>query len=209
MKCLVSGFAPVPPHLNASYELICSLEKDPLGLPHFRELIIPVIMPLNTLTLEKAFIDALKTHAPSHCLFIGQARGRNKIMLERLATNLKDFTEIDQGQHRPKAERIQGDGPVAYWSTLPNQDHWVDLLNKQGIPAAMSNHAGNYLCNQLLYQSLHYIHSHHLKVTCGFMHIPLLPTQIQTQYPESPFMPLSMTRQALHIILESLLRSEI
>jgi pyroglutamyl-peptidase len=208
MKCLVSGFEPVPPHLNASYELICSLETDPLAIPNFRETIIPVIMPLNTLTLQKAFIDAFEFHRPSSCLFIGQARGHNKIMLERIATNLKDFTEVDLGQQCPKGEQIHPDGPVAYWSTLPDQENWVQLLNQQGIPAAMSNHAGNYLCNQLLYESLHYIHTRHLAVPCGFMHIPLLPAQVQTQYREACFMPLSMTRQALEIILRSLVGSK-
>lgn len=105
----------------------------------------------------------------------------------------------------PPGDVIESEGPASYMSTLPNMEAMVDSLKTAEIPAAMSNNGGNSLCNQILYHGLHYASVNDAVPNCGFLHIPALPQQTIKQWPEHPFMPLSMSRQTVIIILEELM----
>lgn len=202
MSILVTGFDPGPYGVNASAELVISLRDSlPEELASLREILHFAILPLSTRTLREALLSEIADCQPQFCVFTGQARGRNHIQLERLATNLNDFSSPDAEGLQPRGVSIEPSGPAAYWSTLPRQQDMVEQLNMSGIPAELSNHAGNHLCNQLLYQALHWAQENGSGVRCGFVHIPPLPLQAQTQWPETPFMSLEMTRAALSQIL--------
>lgn len=82
----------------------------------------------------------------------------------------------------------------------------IILPNTSGIPAAISNDAGNNLCNQILYEGLQYSMHHAGQMRCGFVHIPALPQQVIERWPDYPFMPLDMIRAAMAIILFELVR---
>ena len=147
--------------------------------------------------------ETLKAVLPDICIGIGQARGYNKITLERMAKNLRYFVTLDKAGNAPKGTLIIEDAPVAYWNSLPNQESLVSLLENHNIPAKISNNCGTHLCNQVFYHFLHWkeINSSDMKV--GFVHIPVLPTQVIKYYPKSPFMPMDMTRKALSLIIAS------
>ena len=83
---------------------------------------------------------------------------------------MKDGAADNQG-HTPLDETIQLDGEPGYFSTLPIRS-MVDELIKQGLPAAISNTAGTYLCNNVMYEALHYAKMNNLDMPCGFIHIP-------------------------------------
>ena len=203
MTILVTGFEPNDAGLNASKILVESLRDDPPeSLLGIRDLVRFAVMPPSSERLRAAILEHLSRHRPVYCVFTGQARGRNKIALERLATNLMDFASPDGEGKQPRGGLIEADGPAAYWSSLPNQEALIALLNERGIPAAFSNHGGNHLCNQLLYHGLH--HAQGGNVKCGFVHIPPLPIQAQRQWPDTPFIPLGMARDALALILVEL-----
>lgn len=205
MTILVTGFEPNDDGLNASKILIESLRDDlPESLLGIRELIHFVVMPPSTNQLQTVILEHLSRHRPAYCVFTGQAPGRNKITVERLATNLKDFGSPDGEGNQPHGELIETDGCAAYWSNLPNQEALVERLNDSGIPAAFSNHGGNHLCNQLLYHGLHHAHTEGINLKCGFLHIPPLPIQAQKQWLGTPFVPLSMARDALALVLAEL-----
>lgn len=203
MSILVTGFDAGQDKVNASAALVASLRDNlPEELLPLRTQLHFAILPLNSRLLRDAMLSEVVRYQPQFCLFTGQARGRNKINLERLSTNLKDFDSPDVDGYQPRGEKIEPAGPAAYWSSLPEQSEMVERLNSQGIPAALSNHGGNHLCNQLLYQALHWIQSNSSGLRCGFVHIPPLPLQAQTQWPDTPFMSLDMTRLAItHILL--------
>lgn len=208
-KILVTGYAPLPGKLNASCALIQSMmDTLPAALTPHRDRLQFMIMPLDTEAVLAALRDALAADSPRYCVFTGQALGRNRIQWERVAINLRDFNEADAAGHQPRAQPIHEDGPVGYWSTLPGQAATIDALNHAGIPASFSNHAGNHLCNQILYQSLHYAAISRAPLACGFLHIPALPAQAQAVDTVMPFMPLEMTRQALTIVLRTLLEQD-
>jgi pyroglutamyl-peptidase len=205
MTILVTGFEPNDDGLNASKILVESLSNEPPeGLSGIRELIHYVIIPPSSSQLRAVILEHISRYKPTYCVFIGQAPGRNKITFERLATNLKDFGSPDGEGNQPHGEFIEPDGSAAYWSNLPNQEALVERLNENGIPAAFSNHAGNHLCNQILYHALHHTYTDGTDLKCGFIHIPPLPIQAQTQWFATPFIPLTMARDALAIVLAEL-----
>ena len=61
------------------------------------------------------------------------------------------------------------DGPPAYFSTLPLGAILAALL-AEGIPAAVSNTAGTYLCNQTMYGTLHALRTAAIRARAGFVH---------------------------------------
>lgn len=205
MTILVTGFDAHDGGINASRVLVESLRDDPPDeLRVLRGVIHFAVMPHSTRQLKAVVLERIARFEPRYCVFTGQAPGRNKITFERVATNLKDFGVADCEGIQPQGEHIEPDGPVSYWSTLPDQAVLAAQLNVRGIPAAMSNHAGNHLCNQILYHALHHAHTHTLDMKCGFVHVPALPVQVQKDLPAVPFMPLDMAREALTLVLVAL-----
>ena len=205
MSILITGFEPNDDGLNASKILVESLRDDPPGgLLEIHGLLRFAVLPNSTRQLQASLLELVARHRPVYCLFTGQAQGRNKVSFERLATNLRDFGAPDGEGHQPCGELIEADGPVAYWSSLPNQAAFVEKLDQAGIPAALSNHGGNNLCNQVLYHGLHYAATQGVDMKCGFLHLPPLPMQTRTQWPDTPFIPLDMAREALTLILVEL-----
>lgn len=205
MGILVTGFEPNDDGLNASKILVESLRDDPPEiLSRLRELIHYAVMPPSSNQLQAVTLEHIARHKPAYCIFTGQAPGRNKITFERLATNLKDFGSPDGEGIQPRGDFIETDGAAAYWSNLPNQEALIERLNESGIPTAFSNHGGNHLCNQILYHALHHAHREGMNLKCGFMHIPPLPIQAQKQWLGTPFIPLSMAREAVALVIKGL-----
>jgi pyroglutamyl-peptidase len=202
MSILITGFEPNDDGLNASKILIESMREDlPECIAGMRDILHFEVLAANTSTLNESLFQAIATHEPCYCLFTGQAPGRNKITLERLATNLKDLGSPDCVGLQPHGEMIEKAGPAAYWSNLPGQEFLIARLNENGIPAALSNNGGNHLCNQILYHALHYAYVTNENLLCGFMHIPPLPIQAKHQWLGTPFIPLSMAREGLSLVL--------
>lgn len=210
MKVLITGFEPNDDGLNASELVITSLRDHPTPeLSHHVDHIDFKIMPGNTNILGQVVDETLRTASPDICIGIGQARGYNKIALERMAKNLRYFVTLDKAGNAPKGEPIIANAPVAYWSCLSNQEGLVALLESHNIPARISNDCGTHLCNQAFYHFLHWKEIHNLDMQVGFVHIPALPEQVIQSWVESPFMPLEMTRKALSLIISKQIQSVI
>ena len=115
---------------------------------------------------------------PNAVITIGQAGGRPDITVERVGINIDDFRIPDNKGNQPIDEPVVTGGPVAYWATLPIKK-MVANVKAQGIPASVSNSAGTYVCNHLLYGLLHYLTTQgKTAIPAGFIHIPYLPEQM-------------------------------
>ena len=114
--------------------------------------------------------DYLEELKPDAVISLGLAGGRYKITPERIAINVKDG-DADNHGHMPVDETIQMAGDSGYFSTLPIR-LMVDELVKSGLPAEISNTAGTYLCNNVMYEALHYAKLNNLDTPTGFIHIP-------------------------------------
>lgn len=112
-------------------------------------------------------IEALK---PDAVISLGLAGGRFKMTPERIAINVKDG-EPDNNGNTPVDEQIQAQGEAGYMSTLPVRA-MVNRLLEEGLPAEVSNTAGTYLCNNVMYEGLHYAATQRPTLKSGFLHIP-------------------------------------
>ena len=67
---------------------------------------------------------------------------------ERVAINVDDARIPDNEGNQPVGTPIFADGDTAYFSSLPIKA-MVQKMREAGIPAAVSNTAGTYVCNHL------------------------------------------------------------
>ena len=161
-------------------------------------------MPGDTNALPAAFAAAVEETSPTHCLMLRQAPGRDRITLERQATNLRDFRTPDRRANQPHGQPVIEGAACAWRSTWPLQDALVAMLDASGISVAISEDAGSHLCNQLLYLAMHDAPARHLPYVGMFMHVPLLPEQIAGPYADFPSLPLPTLVQAVVRLLRTL-----
>ncbi|WP_245578004.1 pyroglutamyl-peptidase I [Alicyclobacillus herbarius] len=188
-RVLVTGFEPfdgdaVNPALEAAKQLhgrrlqvgprTVSIQSEP----------IPTVFHKSIQVLRQAIVR----HRPDVVVAVGQAGGRYAITPERVAINVDDARIPDNEGQQPVDEPIVPDGPAAYFSRLPIK-RIVQTLREAGIPAAVSNTAGTYVCNHLFYGLMHLLATEFPGVRGGFIHIPFLPEQ--TVQREAPSMSLS------------------
>lgn len=120
-------------------------------------------------------------------VMLGQAKGRKGLTVERVAINIDDASMPDNAGDAPTDRMIIADGPAAFFSTLPIKAI-VDSIRAEGLTASVSNSAGTYVCNHLMYSVLHALRE--TNVRAGFIHVPALPEQT-VDHPEIPSMSLS------------------
>ena len=208
MRVLITGFEPNDNDLNASEIVVLSLRDNlPQILKRHNQSITFKILPGDTNRLGQIIEQTLTAVQPDLCIGIGQARGYNRLALERMAKNLRYFVTLDRAGNAPKGGPIIQDAPIAYWHSLLDQDSLLPMLESHNIPARISNDCGTHLCNQTFYHCLHWRERYRPAMTVGFVHIPALPEQVIQHWSESPFMPLEMTRQALSLIISRQMES--
>jgi pyroglutamyl-peptidase len=93
---------------------------------------------------------------------------------ERIAVNIRHARIPDNAGNQPQNAFVEAAGPAAYFATV-DVPKIVDAIALTGIPADISNSAGAFVCNDVLYSLLHRYHGTATKV--GFIHVPYLPQQ--------------------------------
>ena len=134
-------------------------------------------------TLPTVFFDSLdavrrkiEEEDPDVVLSVGQAGGRAAITVERIAVNLMDTVSPDNRGNTPVDLPIREDGPNALFATVPVKA-MVDAMQEAGVPAEVSNTAGLFVCNQLMYGVLDTL-TEREGTKAGFIHIPYDPQQV-------------------------------
>ena len=140
------------------------------------------IEPLTVSVLEKI----IAKEKPDAVLCIGQAGGRYDITPERVAINLDDARIKDNEGNQPIDVTIFEDGAPAYFATLPIKA-MVQNMRNAGLPASVSNTAGTFVCNHLMYGVLYTLAKSYPGVRGGFMHVPFIPSQVVNR-PAAPSM---------------------
>lgn len=193
-KILLCAFDPFGGEsVNPALEAVGKVEYNNASL---EKLEVPTVFMKSVETVTKK-IDSL---IPDAVIMIGQAGGRAAITPERVAINISDATIDDNEGNRPIDLPIAKDGPAAYFSTLPIKKI-KDALTEKEIPAAISNSAGTFVCNHLMYGVLHYIAKNRLPIIAGFVHIPYLPEQVENK-PNTPSLPLETDIKAIETIID-------
>lgn len=118
-----------------------------------------------------ALEEAIRTHAPTLVLAVGQAGGRSEISIERVAINMDDARIPDNAGNQPVDKPVREGGPAAYFSTLPIKRALAEL-QQAGLPAAISQTAGTYVCNHAFYGLMDLLANDGGTARGGFVHVP-------------------------------------
>ena len=198
MKILVTGFEPFGGETtNPSMELVKALEPQ-IGEAHIHTAILPVTASGGL----QAALQAIEKIGPDTVVCVGQAGGRCAVTVERVAVNVDDFSIPDNEGQQPRNVPIVEGGPDAYLSTLP-LEKMVEGMRGAGVPAAISNSAGTYVCNHVMYGVAHYLAQYKPTAKSGFIHIPYLPQQVLDK-PDKPSMGLELALRGITAGLEVL-----
>ncbi|MEC1177363.1 pyroglutamyl-peptidase I [Metasolibacillus meyeri] len=163
-KLLVTGFEPFLHFtLNPTAEVAAALDGETIG----QYQIVSKVLPVEFVAAQKHIRALLIEEKPDAVIALGLAGGRSKITPERIAINVMDGPKDNSG-HTPIDEVIAEDGADGYFSTLPIRA-MVNRLKEAGYPAAISNTAGAYVCNLVMYTLLHETKG---TIPAGFIHIP-------------------------------------
>ena len=183
-KLLLTAFTPFDgERINPALEAV-KLVKDKIGNLKIIKLEVPTVFGKSIDTVR----EAIERERPDFVLSIGQAGGRAEITPERVAINLDDARIPDNEGNQPIDEPIFPDGENAYFSTLPVKA-MVEAIRKEGLPSSLSNTAGTYVCNHLMYGVLYYLDKRP-RMKAGFIHVPYIPEQVKDKK-DMPALPLS------------------
>ena len=172
MTILITAFEPFQQEtINATMETL-SLLPDSVCGHNLIKRTIPVVFG-NAVETVTTLVDDLR---PEAVICLGQASGRADVTPERVAINVMDARIPDNAGEQPVDAPIREDGPAAYFSTLPVKA-MVQAMKEAGVPASLSNTAGTFVCNDLMYGLLDHLARTGRNIPAGFIHIPATPAQ--------------------------------
>jgi pyroglutamyl-peptidase len=200
MKLLLTGFEPFGgKDINASRQLVLALNDE-----HFPGVELhTAILPVDYLHGPRTLLATFGEVQPDVAICLGEARGRMRLSIERVAINLLDYRIADNGGRQIVDEPIIADGPAAYFTTLPVR-RMLDSMAASNVPVELSLSAGAFLCNQVAYVLLHEVAIQRLVCRVGFIHLPLLPEQAAREPSPIPSLSLHTMRAGLCAAIASL-----
>ena len=135
------------------------------------ELVIE-LLPVTFAGASAAMGELIAHHQPDLVIGVGLADGRAAITPERVAINLEDARIPDNAGDQPDSRAIDATGPAAYFSGLPVKAI-AARIREAGIPSQVSDTAGTYVCNSLMYGTMRAVEG--TDVMAGFIHVPCSP----------------------------------
>lgn len=184
IRFLLTAFEPFDgTGLNASLAA-CRLALDRWsGELDLRFAVLPVEYGADTAAVDRSLAEA----PVDVVLHTGQSARTDRLQVERLAVNVR-YAEPPPVRAQC---RIEAEGPAGLFSTLPVEG-LAEAIDAAGVPVEVSNHAGIYLCNHVLYCSLRRAAAGGPRV--GFLHVPRLPEQAGSQ---GPWLPAEVTAHGI------------
>ena len=202
MKVLVTGFDPFGGEpINPAWEAVKAM-KDTIAGAEIVKMQIPTVVGKS---IEKIH-QKMKELQPDLVISVGQAGGRFGVTPERVAINVTDARIPDNEGNQPIDEPIFPDGPAAYFSNLPVKA-MVQAIKDAGYPSVLSNSAGTYICNHVMYGILYYIEKEFPNVRGGFIHVPYAPSQVVNK-PSTPSMALTDITASLEAAVAAAISSK-
>ena len=199
MRILFTGFDPFGGEkINPAGEAVKMMKNEIQGA-EILKLEVPTVFGKAGEVLKKA----VEQYRPDAVVCVGQAGGRAAITPEMIAVNIMDARIPDNAGNKPCHELIIKEGREAYFSSLPVKDIEKNL-NDNGIPSAVSYHAGTFVCNYLMYSLMNLINTKYPNMRGGFVHVPYSTEQVQNRTTPVPSMLLSEITRGLEIIAETL-----
>jgi len=200
MKIIITGFDPFGGEsINPAYEAV-RLLPNKIGSAEIIAAELPTIFGKCAVVLERL----VEQHSPDVVICVGQSGGSRGIAIERVAINIADANIADNDGNQPVDLAIIEGGPVAYFSNLPIKAIVMNIKN-HGVHASVSNSAGTFVCNDILYRVLHLCETKYPNMRGGFIHVPYIPEQVESKPEGTPSMPLEMIVKGLQYAIEAII----
>ena len=197
MRALVTGFDPFGSDEVNPSSLAVGRLRPSIGDVE----VMTAILPTSYANSAKVLMAAIDEARPDIVLCVGQAGGRTDLCLERVGINVQDARIRDNDGNQPIDVPVVANGPAAYFATLPIKA-CVAEMRKAGLPAVVSNTAGTFVCNHILYALMDIIRQQPTPMRGGFLHIPYVPEQA-SRVGGAPSMALDDIVRGIEIILET------
>lgn len=199
MKLLLTAFDPFGgDKVNPALEAV-KLVADRIGGIDVVKQEVPTVFHKSINTV----VAAMEREKPDVVLCIGQAGGRFEVTPERVAINVDDGRIRDNEGNQPVDVPVYADGASAYFTTLPIKA-MVQAIRDKGLPASVSNTAGTYVCNHLMYGLLYHIEKSFPGMRGGFIHVPFIPEQVVSRPAPAPYMALVDITRAIEAAIEAI-----
>ena len=203
MKILLTAFDPFGGEsVNPAQVAVSQVTDEIAGAQVVKLTSVPVVFGKSI----QAVADAMARERPDVTLCIGQAGGRVGMTPERVAINVDDGRIPDNEGNQPIDTPVMADGAPAYFSTLPVKA-MVKAIQGAGIPASLSNTAGTYVCNHLMYGVLYHASKSYPGMRAGFMHVPFLHEQAITK-PNTPSLSLADIVKGIEAAITAIVQHE-
>jgi pyroglutamyl-peptidase len=190
-KLLITGFDPFNGNMANPSWLAAQALPERVGDYEVHKLQLPTVYgEAARMVLE--FAEQLR---PDVIISLGLAGGRTAVTPERVGINIRSASIPDNAGQQFTDAPIIPNGPAAYFSALP-VTAMAAAIREAGVPGSVSNTAGTYVCNDVLYTLCHHFAGSNTQV--GFIHVPYIPGQGE------PSLPLADTVKALCAALEVL-----
>lgn len=165
---LLTGFEPFDgAATNPSWEVARALHGRQIeGVP-----IIAAVLPVAFAQAVPRLQDLMALHRPQLIVSLGLAAGRAAVSLERVAINLIDARIPDNLGVQSVDVPVVQDAPAAYFATLPIKA-MRRAIETRGVPAEISQTAGTFVCNQVMFAALHASCALTPAARAGFIHLP-------------------------------------
>lgn len=197
MKVLITGFDPFGGEkINPALEAVKKINDNIAGA-EIVKLEVPTVFNKSIDILDKA----IEKENPDIVICVGQAGGRFDISIERVAINVDDARIEDNEGNQPIDKAIKEDGENAYFASIPVKA-MVEEIKGINLPASVSNSAGTFVCNHIMYGLLYLIDKKYNNVRGGFIHVPFIPEQVINKK-NMPFMNTEDITKALEAAIKA------
>lgn len=163
-RILLTAFEPFGGlDLNASKMVL-----DKINERHRGAVVTKMTLPVLYASAFEILRKEIEAAEPDIVICMGQAGGRDKICVERVAVNINSGRLADNAGVLKKDTLIIQNGREAYFTNLP----YKDMIAAGGEDAAVSHSAGTYICNDIFYRLMAYIEGSDTGMIGGFLHLP-------------------------------------
>ena len=167
-KILVTGFDSFGARKrpNRSSETALPAVKEKYG-----DLVKGLVLPTSRDIAAEQLRAAIEDIDPAAIVMFGISAG-SKVRLEQRAKNKKFNILVPDNAGKRAIGQIDPTGPKKLYSTLPLDDLYT-RLNMNGVPTKLSNNAGEFICNEVMYRTLQHMSERdpHSVIPTGFIHL--------------------------------------
>lgn len=196
-RVLVTGFEPfrgLP--INPTQQMLGLLR----GRPDVE--VVTEVLPVVFRRCAEQAVAAVERVRPDVVVLTGLAAGRAVITPERIAINWLGSADdgADNAGVVAGGGRITPDGPDGLFTRLPIGEIVARLVG-DGVPAEVSNTAGTYACNNVMYGVLDHLRRTGSATLAGFVHFPA-SDELGVEHPDWPHLPLQLMAGALDTVID-------